>query len=223
MTIAHYVVGARSRLWRRIEDRYPDILKSVTPVGHADAASLAFNARDTVIIMSYAPSYAGNIALFDMLKARGAKNVIYLSTATANIADLIGCYRYPRIKRHAERDAVRILGARIVRIGLVYEEQDELPSGPIACTNLDTVRALLHGELLLADNTSPVALYEVLIRSFGSDLEGRAYKVYSRIHQFCSPFPCLTRPFDALIRLAGWRWYGYLFLSNQLCASTTSS
>jgi hypothetical protein len=217
------VIGRNSVLWSRIADRvltqHPDSLA----VGHRDvAAGLQLSADDCVWIFSYAPDADANRQLFERLKRLGAGHYVYLSTATANIAADTSCYRYPRVKREAERDAAQTLDAAIVRIGLIYDDPAELPAGTSAATRLDDlIAAMVQPDCPPQEGGRVVPLYRLVERPFGSSIERAAFAAYGALLRLSGPYPCLLRPIDLLLRSIGWRWYGYLRLSNERCLSTT--
>lgn len=215
------VIGRNSVLWSRIADcvlaQRPDSLA----IGHRDIGGVELTADDCVWIFSYAPDEDENRRLFDRVKALGAGRHIYLSSATANIADQIHCYRYPRVKAEGERDAARILGARSVRIGLIHDEPTELPAGTSAATRLDDlIAAMLASDGLPASESGAVPLFRLVERPFTGALEHAAYRTYGALLRLCGRRPCLLRPLDLMLRAIGWRWYGYFRLSNERCITT---
>lgn len=217
------VIGRNSVLWSRIKDRVLTQRPDSLAVGHRDVADgLQLSANDCVWIFSYAPDADANRQLFERLKRLGAGRYVYLSTATANIASDIPCYRYPRAKAEAERDAARTLDAAIARIGLIYDEPAELPAGISAATRLDDlIAAMVQPDCPSQEGGRAAPLYRLVERPFGSNAEWAVFAVYGALLRFSGRYPCLLRPIDLLLRSMGWRWYGYLRLSNERCLSTT--
>lgn len=216
------IIGRNSALWSRIADRVLAKRPDTLAVSHRDIATLQLGETDVVWIFSYSADAAANHRLFEQIAMSKAGKHIYVSSATANLADRITCYRYPAVKRDGEKGAARILRATIIRIGLIYDELTELPSGTSAATRLDDLVATMTetGEAKTATGEA-ILHYEILDRPFGSRAERSAFRFYGVLIRLCGSRPCLLRPVDLLLRFIGWRWYGYFRLSNDLCRSTT--
>lgn len=210
------VIGRNSKVWRTISDRLP----GAVAIGHRDVVHFSFRPDDVVWIFSYSRNDADNEALFECLANSAAEQFIYVSTASANIADKVRCYAYPRAKRRAEGRAVAILRAHVIRLGLVYDRVAELPSGLQAQTSVGSIVAAMEGSLAGGPAVVEPRLFELDDRPFASRVERLAYIAYgvmvSRL-----PLPCAARPVDAVLRSLGWRWYGYVYLSNRLWKTTT--
>ncbi len=214
MTERVVIVGRNSAVWRRLRDIAPGPSAGALALGHADVAAADIKADDVVWILSYSRDPAENRALFETLKLKGAERCYYLSTATANVAAVTRCFSYPRAKADAEADARRVLDAQVVRVGVVYGEATELPAGCCAATSLEEIAACIFGTA--APRTPRRDLFHMVERPFRSGLEQRLHKLYGALLAAAGAYPCLLRPFDLLLRTAGYRWYGYLYLSNQL-------
>lgn len=216
------VIGRNSVLWSRIAGRVLTERPDSLAIGHRDVADgLQLSAGDCVWIFSYSPDANANRQLFARLKRLGAGRYVYLSTATANIADDTSCYRYPRVKAEAERDAARMLDAAAVRIGLIYDDPAELPAGTNAATRLDDLIAeMVKFDCPAQETGTVVSLYRLVERPFGSGVERAAFAAYGALLRLCGRYPCLLRPIDLLLRSVGWHWYGYLRLSNERCLLT---
>lgn len=209
------VIGSNSVLWARIADRLLAASPNSLAFGHRDIGELRLTADDCVWIFSYAPDEEANRLLFERIAGLGAGRHVYLSSATANIADEVHCYRYPRVKAAGERDAARILDAVPVRIGLIHDDPAELPAGTSAATRLDDLIAAMLAPDGLPDRAGgAVPLYRLVKRPFASSLEHAAYRFYGALLRLCGRHPCVLRPIDLLLRAVGWRWYGYFRLSN---------
>ena len=198
-----------------------DARRTAVGIGHSEIGSFAFEPDDEVWIGSYAPNDAGNRAMLTQLAARPVRHVSYISTATANIAATISCYRYPRVKAHAEATARELLDARIVRIGLVFDEVHELPAGTNAATALSGLAATMLGDAVAIGNDGIVHHYSLVTRPFNNALERLTQRLYGVVIGLTGRRPCVLRPIDRVFSLIGWRWYGYLYLSNRQCISMT--
>lgn len=207
-------------MWATLSEDEP-FSRRFEAVGHKDIAQYTFRGDDRVWIFSYSRKPIENEELLANLKRGGAKNAIYLSTATTNVAALTSCYEYPSTKLAAERCARSLLNAKILTIGVVCKTEADLPGGTTMATRLDMLKDFMckpYSELHDATN-----LFEPIQRPFGSSFEKSIYSAYGVAMRLCRRLPCVLRPVDYVLRALGWRWYGYLFLSNQLWSTTTSS
>jgi teichuronic acid biosynthesis glycosyltransferase TuaG len=211
------VIGSNSKVWRRLQMEAPPGMP-VEAISHDDVARRRFETEDRIWILSYSRSEHDNVRLFEALAAAGARHCYYVSTATVNVAAIATCYEYPRVKLAAERDARRILGARIVRIGLVYGRPEELPAGTSAATGLTSLSAALTAAM----EGDSVDLFDMVETPFGSAFERVLFALYGRLIRLAGPWPCAMRPLDLLLKMLGMRWYGYVYLSNKLWLSSRS-
>ncbi|MCY0093045.1 hypothetical protein [Hoeflea ulvae] len=208
------VIGRNSSIWKALAPRK---MACVTAIGHADIGDFEFRPDDTVWIFSFSRDDAENRHLFERLSQACKGSFVYVSTATANVVDHTRCYTYPTVKRTAEDLARQILGARIVRIGLVHASVEDLPAGTCAATSFDDIANALQGADLPAPGAGDIVrLYRLETRPFRSALERTAYSAYSALLMKLSSWPCLLRPLDVLLRAMNWKWYGYLRLSSAL-------
>jgi hypothetical protein len=212
------VVGKNSKVWQNLSD--DPRLAGCLAIGHAEVAGFAFHPSDRVWILSFSRDMDDNQRLFETLSAAGAKDCIYVSTATANVDAVTRCYEYPRVKRASEALSQSLLGARVVLIGVVYQDLADLPAGITMATNLDQLAEAIAN--LAWSGTGHVNLFAPVQRPFTSGAERLAFVVYGIMQRLAAAWPCLLRPLDIILRALGWRWYGYLYLSNRLWLTTTS-
>lgn len=219
------IIGRNSRLWRAVEALDVTPQQPYVALGHGDLTSASFGPSDVIWILSYAASEAQNCQLMSRLKSCGAERVVYVSTATAPVAEMTRCYGYPKIKLFCERSARLLLNAQICRIGLVYRDPDELPSGISAATSYAAfVAAMEQSRLCVAPEGDEIwHLYELVTRPFATAGERLLFQGYGRLMELAKSSPCILRPIDFALRLLGFRWYGYVYLGNKLCKLTTSS
>jgi hypothetical protein len=212
------VVGKNSRVWRSLSG--DPRLSGCIAIGHADVVDFDFSDTDQVWILSYSRDMTRNRALFAALSRAGAQRCIYVSTATANVDIVTQCYEYPRVKRACERLSRSGNGARIVSIGVVYQSVADLPAGTTMATSLDQLAKTMSAPVEADEDQ--INLFEPVTRPFGSDAERLAFRLYGIVQKLAGGWPCLLRPFDLALRTVGWRWYGYLYLSNRLWLTTIS-
>lgn len=212
------IVGRNSKVWRDLSA--DPRLSGCIAIGHADVSTFEFTAGDRVWILSYSRDMNDNIALFDLLAASQAKEFVYVSTATANVAALTQCFGYPRVKHACEKAAQAKLEAHVVAIGVVYDRAEALPGGTTMASSLDSIATAISAARCAPGHRTN--LFEPVARPFKSPIEKIAYRTYGALQQAAWRWPCLLRPVDVILRALGWRWYGYLYLSNRLWLTTTS-
>jgi hypothetical protein len=216
------VIGRNAKIWRELQALPIVQQAAVTTLSHKDLRNTMSLAGQHVWVLSYSRNAEENRTLFQRLKELGAENTIYVSTATANVVSRTRCYRYPRVKALAEQQSRDILRARTLRIGVVYGHEAELPGGTTAATRLEDIARLIAGKGEIPQQDL-INFFALVKRPFSSALERVAFDVYNSMLLLCGPWPCFLRPLDLACRAVGWRWYGYLCLSNRLWISTTSS
>lgn len=215
------VIGKNSTVWRALAQAEPLRLAQFVAIGHGELNTFAFRPDDRVWVLSYARDMDANKRMFEQLRQAGDVSVIYISTATANVDEVTRCYEYPRVKRECERLSRSMLNALILRIGVVYRSESELPGGPTMATRLSEIAAFMADAGVTRRTQEPVALFSAVTRPFSSALEHAAFGSYGILQRW-APWPCLLRPLDIVLRALGWRWYGYLYLSNRLWLTTIS-
>lgn len=216
-------IGKNSSIWQRLSQD-PAWIDGIGPVlGHADVAGFDFQPDDQVWIFSYSRVNAENIALFEQLKERGARQVYYVSTASSNVMQITSRFTYPRAKSVAAEAAQRILGARTVLLGYVVENLSESPSGWAAIVTLDELSAAMRGYGGSFTSGAPIRLFTMREAPFRSRLEAVLYHCYFRLAFALGRYVFLLRPVDIILRALGYRWYGYFGMSNHLWSTTTSS
>lgn len=210
------VVGRNSAVWNRVAPRLDE---TVSELSHSEVGGARITAEDVVWIFSYSRDDEQNRRLFAALGAVGARRVIYVSSATAPVGDRYRCYSYPRCKLRAERAAAELLDAQVVRLGLVYDRDDELPGGTTLATTLSSIADAMRQTLRSGPQAVARDLFEPATGRFGSAAEKAFYRIYGALIRLV-PTPCLLRPLDLVLSALGWRWYGYVYLSNRQWLST---
>jgi hypothetical protein len=217
------VIGRNSSIWSVLaQDKFLGS-KPFLAIGHRELTKFKFEPEDRVWIFSYSRQHTNNLQLLQHLKDTGVTDIIYITSASTNIASITQCYAYPRIKLMAHEAAIKICQAKIVCIGLFYTDEEQLPCGETAVTSANELSMFMQEANW--DTTDDVIrnVFHRSDRPFSNKLEEVLYITYGKIQPLCGNFPCLLRPFDLILRAIGMRWYGYLYLSNRLWFSTTSS
>ena len=152
---------------------------------------------------------------------RSARNCTPLPTPV--VAESTNCYGYPRVKLAAERYASRFASARILTLGLVYEDPSQLPAGENAATSIKELAEFIAKPCWSSQVNGRSALMRQVDRPFSGMVELVCHKIYGSLINAMGPYPCFLRPLDALLKVLGFRWYGYTYLSNQQWMRNISS
>lgn len=221
--VREVVVGRNSKVWNALA-RDPTVASRFTCVlSHRQLAGFAFEPGDRVWVFAYSRDPAENSRMLARLDEARVAVVVYVSSASTIVGKITRCYEYPRVKALAEAEARGRLRARILLLGLVYESVEELPAGLNAATSIYSLARFMLEPEWTEEGGQVRRLFDPLSRPFSSAPESVAYRMYGVLQSACGGWPCLLRPLDYLLRACGWRWYGYVHLSNRLWYSTTSS
>lgn len=216
------LIGKNSKLWSQLSCDPSVSERFDAALSHKDLAVYAFHPEDEIWVLSYSRQSRQNQNIIDSIGPSHKGRVVYFSTATANVCQITDCYQYPRVKAlAADYAAAQLNSAVIVHLGFVYARPADLPSGRTAAVSQDELaRFFREGPL---ENAGAIRLFTMVDRPHGSRLEKAVHKLYDFMQGLCGRFPCALRPLDVVIRAAGWKWYGYVNLSNRLWSSTTLS
>lgn len=216
------VLGRNSKVWRSISGRPELADRFGTAIGHDDLEQFKFLSTDRVWVFSYSRFPEHNTQMLERLAAAGISEVVYVSSASTIIAGLTQCYQYPRVKQHAAMEARRRFGARVLCLGLVYEAEFELPPGLNAATSIQELVDFMLAPTWNGDRDGDTLLFKLVDVPIPGMLERRLFTIYDAVQWRLRFWPCLLRPVDFVLRMLGYRWYGYTHLSNRLWSTTTS-
>ncbi|XIA64110.1 hypothetical protein ACFIOY_35115 [Bradyrhizobium sp. TZ2] len=216
------IIGKNSTVWRELTKR-PDIgARFQVALGHNDLHGTGFLPTDRLWIFSYSRKAEENAALIERLKRAGAAEYVYVSSATTNVVPQTGCYNYPTVKLLAQNLARERLNARVLTIGVVFDRISELPGGATIATSYDDLARFMLAPQWPDRVEQPVRLFRSCERPFESKAEEIAFRMYGYAMNVLRRWPCVLRPVDFVLRGMGYRWYGYLYLSNKTWLTTTS-
>ena len=215
-------LGRHSKVWLALAPRLTAAHGNCTAIGHRDLASFAFLPTDRVWVFSYSRRADENAALIAALKTASVAQIVYLSSSSVIVGQRTRCYEYPRIKQLAEQAVLALANGRVLTLGLVYGQVDELPRGPNVATSLDALAGFVGAPHWPDESGKVKHLFRPVSRPFSGLVERAAYRAYGWLMWASGGFPCALRPVDVLLRALGARWYGYVFLSNRLWISTIS-
>lgn len=216
------VIGRNSKVWQSLCSDRQFATRFPLAIGHREVAGFAFASGDRVWVFAYSKNVEENRALLDRLSQVPGLQVVYVSSASAIAASATRCYAYPTAKHEAEVYARQRVDARILVLGLVVDRLDELPGGTNIATQMARIADFMREPQWPLEGGRRAQLFDVVHRPFESRVEHLAYLGYGVLFRLAAPWPCALRPVDALLRVLGMRWYGYLYLSNRLWTSTTS-
>lgn len=214
------VVGKNSKIWRHLAGRRMTTDMPLVALGHNDIADFSFSPNDLAWILSYSKRDAANDLLFRRLHSAGLRRMVYVSTATTNVVTNTRCYSYPTAKAAAEASARAQFDTVIARIGIMYDDASELPRGPVVATSYEELEKFITSFKFEEHAEQGEALvFEVLELPFASSVEKSLFRCYSYVQRRTGSYPCILRPLDLILKLLGYRWYGYVGLSNRLWAT----
>lgn len=216
------IVGRNSTVWRRLARRSDIAARFYTALSHSDLDGMRFLPSDRVWILSYSRKVEENAALIDKLGRAGVTEYVYISSATTNVVSQTRCYHYPTVKLLAEKLARIKLGARILTIGVMFDRLSELPAGATIATSYDDLAGFMLAPQWPDSAEQPIRLFRCYHRPFAGKLEKIAFVLYGRAMSMLHRWPCALRPLDFILRAMGYKWYGYLYLSNRTWFTTTS-
>lgn len=215
-------VGRNSKVWQGLAARLAASRFDCIAIGHRDTPAFDFAALDRVWVLSYSRLAKENAALIARLNDAGVAQVVYLSSSSVIVCQRTRCYEYPCVKQSAEQAVLALSHGKVLTVGLVYAQSDELPRGPNVATSLDELAAFIRAPHWPDAEGRAKHLFRAVSRPFSGVMERCAYRAYGALLSVCGSFPCALRPLDVLLRAAGARWYGYVYLSNRLWISTIS-
>jgi hypothetical protein len=216
------VVGKNSKIWKTLSLQPLLAAKVAHAIGHGELANFAFKPTDRVWVFSYSRNSQENTHLIQTLGNANIAELIYVSSSSVKVASKTTCYEYPRVKHNAELTALAQASGKVLTIGLVYDQELELPAGDNIATSMSQLHDFMMAPKWPEQNGRRKQLFKIVSRPFGGVLERTLHALYGALLTLCGPLPCLLRPFDLVLRALGMRWYGYTFLSNRIWISTIS-
>lgn len=216
------VLGSGSKVWTALSRRAEMAQRFRHAIGHRDLKTFEFRTTDRVWVLSYSRLADENRAILQHLQSAGVNQVIYVSSSSTIVGRTTRCYEYPRIKQIAEMHALELSQSKVLTIGLMYEDEQELPAGDNIATSYQELATFMLAPDWPDDGGRRNRLFRVISRPFNGSIEPALHWVYGRLMLFAGRRPCLLRPFDLVLRALQFRWYGYVYLSNRLWISTMS-
>lgn len=216
------VIGANAKIWKaaqsdpKIRDRFRHVLS------HRDVPAFAFSPDDRVWIFSYSRVPRENTDLLSLVSRSNVAEIVYVSSASTNVTAVTDCYEYPRVKKLAENFVGTLDNGKVLTIGLVHDDAEELPHGPNIATSQTALNDFLIDPVWPAGSSRKKNLFTLIDRPFGSRLEQLLFRSYTAAQRVAGSWPCLLRPVDLVLKAIGFRWYGYFAMSNRLWSMTTS-
>lgn len=214
MEIRNIIIGKNSKVWKWLKSIDSELNdSSYIAISNIDIENFDFKESDLVWIFSYSIKTEGNRKLINRLSTTKAKKFVYVTSATTVILDKIKCYKYPKVKYEAEVLAQKKLGAKKLSIGIVYQNTTDLPSGINIVTKIEDIAQFIKHPVW--DTNDANYLFTSYEQPFKSKLEKVCYNIYNNLMTIFSKNPCILRPIDLLLKIAGYNWYGYVYKSNK--------
>jgi hypothetical protein len=214
------VLGRNSKVWVRLQQCAGMSECVSAAISHVDLVNFRFLAGDRVWVFSYSRVPAENIKLLSTLHQAGIAEIVYVTSSSTIISRITACYEYPRVKQQAEAYALSLPNARVLAIGLMYDDLAELPGGDNVATSFAELATFIKSPDWPDGEGRRKHLLRVVKKPFRNGFEHAAYRGYGAVLRLTGSKPCLLRPLDLVLRTMGWRWYGYVYLGNQLWIST---
>lgn len=219
------VIGRNSSVWRRLSARADVQSRQPLALGHREVSDFDFGANDRVWVLSYSRHAQDNEQLIARLERSPAAEIVYIGSSSSAVAESVSCYEYPRVKHQAEQRVLGLAQGHVLTVGLIYEDLAELPAGDNAATSIAELAAFFVApdwERTPYGHPRRQVLLRIVQRPFRHVVERACHAAYGALMSLCGRRPCLLRPLDLTLRMAGMRWYGYTFLANRLWKSKIS-
>ncbi len=216
-------IGRHSSVWANLAPLVRDSQAPTQAISHLDLADFDFQADDRAWLLSYSPVSAENRAMLERLRCSAVGEIVYVSSSSTVVCARTRCYEYPHQKALAEAHALSIPKARILTLGLMHRQADELPAGSHVVTSFVELAKFVGAPRFDELGGRRLRLCQMVHLPFRRPLERWAYQAYGAALLACGSYPCLLRPLDVLLRALGLRWYGYVYLCGRLWSSNTSS
>lgn len=217
------VLGRNARIWQEIA-RQPGVASRFQhALGHADLATFRFTEHDRVWVFAYSRLPEDNARMIRTLHEAGVAEWVYVTSSSTIVDSITKCYEYPRAKKQAEDLARTLPRSKVLVLGLVVNEDSELPAGRNAATTIGEIARFMLDPAWPSEQGRAQTLFRLVERPFRSPLERMLHQLYGRLLAATGHHPCLLRPLDFVLRAFGMRWYGYTYLSNQLWSRSMTS
>lgn len=217
------ILGRNARIWQEIARQPGMASRFQHALGHADLAQFRFTPEDRVWVFAYSRVHEDNVRMIQRLHDAGVAEWVYVTSSSTIVANITKCYGYPRAKKMAEDLARTLPRSKVLVLGLVVNDESELPAGRNAATTIGEIARFMLAPSWSTEQGRGQALLKLVERPFRSALERQLYQLYGRLLGASGRHPCLLRPLDLLLRSLGMRWYGYTYLSNQLWTRSMTS
>lgn len=217
------VIGKNSKVWSALEGAGLTERWHAIALGHKDVPDFKFLRQDRVWLFSYSPIEAANARLIDRIQSAHVEMLVYVSSSSTVVAESTACYAYPRTKLAAERYSAKFDNTKILTLGLVYGAGIELPAGNNVATSIESLGKFLVDPIWECGPDGRHLLFELYSKPFSSRLERFMFDAYGAAIDFFQRYPCVLRPLDIILKYAGYRWYGYTYLSNRIWTRSISS
>ena len=174
-------VGRHSKVWQALSRREELAWRQTVAIGHAELPGFEFARGDRVWLLSYSRRPTENRAMLESIARAGVAELVYVSSSATIVDAVTRCYEYPRVKHAAEQDALALPAARVLTIGLVYEDPAELPGGNCVATSVAELAAFVAAPQWPDATGRRKLLMQLVQRPFRQALERWAHAAYGRL------------------------------------------
>jgi hypothetical protein len=207
------VIGKNSNLYKLLSKEIHQKFTVYCELSHSEVekASQIVNP----IVFSFDPkNEESNRRLIEKVVSKTVGKLIYISSTSSDVYDVVKMYRYPRLKWHIERFIRTVPNYAIVRVGVVGELTD------LSCfyghIKLSTKESILDAIKQSLDRNSGIVYYNAWVYEFknGPLFKKLIYRILFGVYKTSPLLFYALRPLDFILRKLKFYNYGYTFISN---------
>jgi len=212
------IIGKNSKLFLNFKSEFLRIFDLC--LSHKDLVDFKFRLDDVILILSYPKSILELNEMKINLGTLRKNKVILLSTCSVVVNKYTKCYAYPRIKLLQEKCFSEIFtNLLIYRIGTVIRSNQYKKYIGTCILDSNYFFESLDRQVSIAFDKKIITSFKT-IEFNGLSAESFFYNVYCFLIRFFSPYPCILRPFDLVLKWLGKPWYGYGALTKIITKET---
>jgi hypothetical protein len=207
------VIGKNSNLYKLLSKEIHQKFTVYCELSHSEVekASQIVNP----IVFSFDPkNEESNRRLIEKVVSKTVGKLIYISSTSSDVYDVVKMYSYPRLKWHIERFIRTVPNYAIVRVGVVGELTD------LSCfyghIKLSTKESILDAIKQSLDRNSGIVYYNAWVYEFknGPLFKKLIYRILFGVYKTSPLLFYALRPLDFILRKLKFYNYGYTFISN---------
>ena len=207
------VIGKNSKLYKLLSKDIQQKYNVCCELSHSEVEKVSKIINP--IVFSFDPkNEESNRRLIEKVVSKTVGKLIYISSTSSDVHDVVKQYRYPRLKWHIERFIRTLPNYVIVRVGVVRELTD------LSCfygqIKLSTKDSILNAIKQSFDHNSRNVYYYAWVYEFknGPLFKKLIYRVLFSVYKTSPVLFYALRPLDFILRKLKFYNYGYTFISN---------